>query len=118
MLFSRNTLRFALPVFITTGLAIGQTNSPEVTPSDLPSPKPLEGEEPTAPSGVTELGTKPEARVDFETRINDAITRGVDFLIAKQNPSGSWGSAPKTKGLNINAPSQVLTTPSAWGPVP
>lgn len=104
MLFSRNTLRFALPVFITTGLAIGQTNSPEVTPSDLPSPKPLEGEEPTAPSGVTELGTKPEARVDFETRINDAITRGVDFLIAKQNPSGSWGSATKTKGLNINAP--------------
>ncbi|GHC42849.1 prenyltransferase/squalene oxidase repeat-containing protein [Roseibacillus persicicus] len=36
--------------------------------------------------------------------IDTAIQRGVDFLIASQNPSGSWGSATLTKGLNINAP--------------
>lgn len=33
-----------------------------------------------------------------------AITRGVDFLIADQNKNGSWGSATRTKGLNIYAP--------------
>jgi hypothetical protein len=33
-----------------------------------------------------------------------AITRGADFLLAKQNQDGSWGSAQNTKGLNIYAP--------------
>ncbi|NJM38398.1 MAG: hypothetical protein HC845_11375 [Akkermansiaceae bacterium] len=36
--------------------------------------------------------------------INTSIKRGVDFLIADQNPNGSWGSATRTKGLNIYAP--------------
>jgi squalene cyclase len=30
-----------------------------------------------------------------------AIERGVKFLLADQRPDGSWGSAEKTKGLNI-----------------
>jgi hypothetical protein len=33
-----------------------------------------------------------------------AITRGVDFLIADQNANGSWGSATRTKDINIYAP--------------
>ncbi len=33
-----------------------------------------------------------------------SIRRGVDFLIADQNPNGSWGGATRTKGLNIYAP--------------
>ncbi len=33
-----------------------------------------------------------------------AIDRGVAFLLARQNPNGSWGSARNTKGLNIYAP--------------
>ena len=33
-----------------------------------------------------------------------AIDRGVQFLIADQNPNGSWGSATNTKDLNIYAP--------------
>jgi len=33
-----------------------------------------------------------------------AITRGVDFLIADQNRNGSWGSATRTKDINIYAP--------------
>ncbi len=37
-------------------------------------------------------------------KISTAITRGVDFLITHQNPNGSWGSARKTKDLNIYAP--------------
>jgi hypothetical protein len=33
-----------------------------------------------------------------------SITRGVDFLVADQNKNGSWGSATRTKDLNIYAP--------------
>lgn len=36
--------------------------------------------------------------------IDAAIGQGVAFLIADQNPNGSWGSARQTKGLNIYAP--------------
>lgn len=36
--------------------------------------------------------------------INASIRRGVDFLITHQNKNGSWGSATKTKNLNIYAP--------------
>lgn len=37
-------------------------------------------------------------------QIDDAIRRGVDFLIADQNSNGSWGGPTRTKGLNIYAP--------------
>lgn len=33
-----------------------------------------------------------------------AIGKGIEFLLADQNPDGSWGSATRTKGLNIYAP--------------
>jgi hypothetical protein len=36
--------------------------------------------------------------------INESIRRGVDFLVAHQNKNGSWGSATRTKNLNIYAP--------------
>lgn len=36
--------------------------------------------------------------------IDEAIAAGIDFLVADQNPNGSWGSARQTKGLNIYAP--------------
>ena len=36
--------------------------------------------------------------------ITAAITRGVDFLLASQNKNGSWGSATRTKDINIYAP--------------
>lgn len=38
------------------------------------------------------------------TVLRDSIDRGVTFLIADQNDNGSWGSATRTKGLNIYAP--------------
>jgi hypothetical protein len=37
-------------------------------------------------------------------QIDDALRRGVDFLLESQNRDGSWGSARNTKGLNIYAP--------------
>lgn len=36
--------------------------------------------------------------------ITSAIDRGVKFLLADQRPDGAWGSAERTKGLNIYAP--------------
>jgi len=36
--------------------------------------------------------------------IHRAIQRGVAFLVSHQNPDGSWGSARRTKDLNIYAP--------------
>lgn len=46
---------------------------------------------------------KPDAVVDGAS-VAAAIRRGVDFLIADQNPNGSWGGPTRTKGLNIYAP--------------
>ncbi|MDH3582912.1 MAG: hypothetical protein OER86_01715, partial [Phycisphaerae bacterium] len=38
-----------------------------------------------------------------QERIDQAIARGQAFLVADQNTNGSWGSATRTKGLNIMA---------------
>jgi len=53
---------------------------------------------PVPPPADREL---PEATPE---RIDAAIRAGVDFLVADQNPNGSWGGATQTKGLNIYAP--------------
>ena len=45
----------------------------------------------------------PLAEID-PREIESAIERGIDFLIKDQNVNGSWGSATKTKDLNIFAP--------------
>jgi len=37
-------------------------------------------------------------------QILESIRRGVEFLLADQNANGSWGSATRTKELNIYAP--------------
>lgn len=46
----------------------------------------------------------PKIDAPDESSIRDSIQRGVRFLTADQNPNGSWGSATRTKGLNIYAP--------------
>jgi len=38
------------------------------------------------------------------SKVEAAVERGVDFLVRRQNPNGSWGSARMTKELNIYAP--------------
>lgn len=51
------------------------------------------------------LGASQTAHAEVQVgQINAAITRGTDFLLSHQNPDGSWGSARKTKDLNIYAP--------------
>ena len=37
-------------------------------------------------------------------KVEASLQRGVQFLLTDQNRDGSWGSAEKTKGLNIFAP--------------
>ncbi len=46
----------------------------------------------------------PEIDAPSRESIESAIDRGVEFLIEDQNSNGSWGSATRTKGLNIFAP--------------
>ena len=50
---------------------------------------------------AADLPDAPEAAL---AAIDASIRRGVDFLLADQNPNGSWGGPTRTKGLNIYAP--------------
>ncbi len=53
---------------------------------------------------LPELGPLPEAKPVSKEELTASITRGVDYLVQKQNKDGSFGSARRTKGLNIYAP--------------
>lgn len=46
----------------------------------------------------------PEIDAPSASDIRGSMDRGIRFLIEDQNPNGSWGSATRTKGLNIYAP--------------
>jgi hypothetical protein len=59
------------------------------------------GQEPVPATNPKSL--PPIAAIE-DREIDAAIERGIEFLIEDQNANGSWGSATKTKGLNIFAP--------------
>ena len=46
----------------------------------------------------------PTVDVPTDAEITASIDKGIAFLIQKQNANGSWGSATRTKSLNIYAP--------------
>src|SRR5437868_5207225 len=50
-----------------------------------------------------DLHPKPPAPVPPE-KLKAAVGRGVAFLLKAQNKDGSWGSAGRTKDLNVYAP--------------
>ena len=53
----------------------------------------------------TELSLRPKPIAPPDpAELEGSIRRGVAFLLADQNPDGSWGSAERTKDLNIYAP--------------
>ena len=56
------------------------------------------------PLDFSSAPTLPTIDAPAEAEIRDAMSRGVQFLLQDQNPNGSWGSATRTKGLNIFAP--------------
>ena len=70
--------------FCLSGLLRGDDAAEGVAVDPVPRPAPID----------------PPSSAEIES----AITRGVDFLVAYQNPNGSWGNATRTKGLNIYAP--------------
>jgi hypothetical protein len=45
----------------------------------------------------------PQPEVVASAELEGAIRRGVAFLVTSQNADGSWGTAERTKGLNITA---------------
>ncbi len=61
------------------------------------------GEEKLHPLATVGPKPKPVTPPTFE-ELEASITRGVNFLVADQNQNGSWGSATRTKQLNIYAP--------------
>lgn len=70
-------------------------------------PQPGEPNEPVVNAAASEVNNVPRLK-DVEPppreTIDAAIHRGVEFLLADQNRDGSWGSAERTKALNIYAP--------------
>ena len=58
----------------------------------------------TLTAELPRLGPLPEVAPITEEELGTAITRGVDYLIQKQNKDGSFGGPRRTKGLNIYAP--------------
>ncbi|HOM17673.1 MAG TPA: hypothetical protein PLQ00_10105, partial [Thermoguttaceae bacterium] len=60
---------------------------------------------PAQPPPLALQGPKPPPAPKVDPAdIDRAIQRGVAFLLAHQNPDGSWGSQRRTKDLNIYAP--------------
>ena len=55
---------------------------------------------PLATAGPKPAAITPPKKED----IDSAIQRGIKFLLEDQRPDGAWGSAERTKGLNIYAP--------------
>ncbi len=55
---------------------------------------------PLATSGPVPTAIDPPTPQDIQQSIN----LGVDYLLLDQRPDGGWGSAERTKGLNIYAP--------------
>src|SRR4051794_636720 len=56
-------------------------------------------------SAITTFAADPAKLVaPTSTQLENSIRRGVTFLLDDQNKDGSWGSAEKTKDLNIYAP--------------
>lgn len=67
---------------LSSGLAIWPGATPPVAPAHRPAPV-------AAPTPA---------------QLDEAVSRGVAFLVKDQNPDGSWGSPTRTKGLNLLTP--------------
>lgn len=59
---------------------------------------------PLGAAKLPDLAPLPPIEPLTEGELEKSITRGVDYLVGKQNTDGSWGGATRTKGLNIYAP--------------
>jgi hypothetical protein len=64
---------------------------------------PAKAPEKEPPEKVPNLHPGPPAPLPKE-KLESAVRRGIAFLLKDQNADGSWGSAERTKDLNIYAP--------------
>ena len=113
-------------ILVVAALWTGWLNPPSATgleSSTLPPPTaqetfPGESSQPLAPPrdslvlpgegfGLAEATETPigvAMQPEWVAASEKAIDRGIAFLLARQNPNGSWGSARNTKGINVYAP--------------
>jgi hypothetical protein len=73
--------------------------APAIAAQATPNEKAPASSEKQAP----DLHPKPPAPV-ATAKLDDAIRKGIAFLLKDQNKDGSWGTAERTKDLNIYAP--------------
>jgi hypothetical protein len=90
------TLLLIIFMISTIARAAHAADSAATAPATISPPKlsPLATTGPK-PAPITPLTPK---------EIDAAINRGISFLLSDQRPDGSWGSAERSKGLNIYAP--------------
>ncbi len=98
---------------VSIGLMIGpflvastraEPESPESTPTQTAA-KAEAAEEGSASSEFLTDTPRPAPLLPLPPEsLNESIGRGVSYLLESQNADGSWGSATRTKGLNIYAP--------------
>src|SRR5262245_28254007 len=107
MLRSLFTVALRLAV---VGLLSACTSSREV-----PVPTPPTGSPPLA--GATPTGTAPApppavpvpARIAAEPKpLSSPVTKGLEWLIARQRPNGGWGQGEEAEGMRSTAGSQEL----------
>src|SRR5207248_2422235 len=91
--------------FVTQSDIVGLTLRVRATPHaerevyDPPKPEATDKDKMPEP----DLHPKSPEPVSKET-LEASINRGIEFLLKDQNKDGSWGSAERTKDLNIYAP--------------
>ncbi|MEZ6055702.1 MAG: prenyltransferase/squalene oxidase repeat-containing protein [Planctomycetaceae bacterium] len=88
-----------------TGVARGEDAGAEAATVETPA-KSISESNAAPVEGKNARGVPKRAPVPSPTseQLELSIRRGVDFLLQDQNKNGSWGSATKTKDLNIYAP--------------